>query len=389
MVSVYLEIGKALLSRAPVLIVGETGTGKELVAQAVHKGSKREPLVSENCTAIPESLFEALLVGCVKGAFTDAGRPRQGLLLKADGGTLFLDEIGDMGYGLQSKILRFIEDGVVKQLGSDERTPINVRIIAATNQDLEKLIEQRKFREDLYQRLRKVHSIYVPPLRERAEDIPLLVHHFLAVFGDRYDLVMNDIAPEMYQKFKSYPWPGNVRELEGAIEHAVISAKTEGFQGEYPGNVLPANYFRELTTRQNHRLAAVQRMEIAEVYDGKTPAVRNLTLQEISNLGLKKIGNLASREAQRAAILEVLNGVKWNRVKAARILHTGYKSLLYKIDQLLVTEEELMRHLSPEEMLEREHLSALLKTLTVADAARGLGIPKSTLEAKLRHYQLI
>ena len=206
-----------------VLILGESGTGKELVAQAVHFYSRRSrhPFFEINCAAIPENLLENELFGHEKGAYTDAGRRHKGIFELADGGTVFLDEIGDMPLAMQGKILKAIENKRYRRLGGDRDIAINVRVIAATNRDLEKMVREGKFRADLYYRL-NVMTIRVPPLRERPADIPHLARHFIEIFNQEHNRNIEDISPEALEKLLTYPWPGNVRELRNTIERAII-----------------------------------------------------------------------------------------------------------------------------------------------------------------------
>jgi transcriptional regulator with GAF, ATPase, and Fis domain len=202
-----------------VLITGESGTGKDLVARAIHELSPRSehPFVVVNCAAIPESLLEAELFGHTKGAFTGAVQSRVGRIHAAQNGTLFLDEIGEMPLSLQSKLLRFLEQGEVQRLGSSDVFRVNVRVIAATNARLGKLIEEQKFREDLFYRI-SAFPIEIPPLRERLEDLPLLALEFLAKFSPR----KVEISTEALQTLASHRWPGNVRELRNVMERASI-----------------------------------------------------------------------------------------------------------------------------------------------------------------------
>ena len=209
-----------------VLIHGETGVGKELLARSLHfSGARRDkPFAAVNCAAIPEELFESELFGFRKGAFTGAAETRRGLLQAANGGTLLLDEIGEMPPGLQSKLLRVIEEKRVTSIGSDRPVEIDVRFIATTNKDLQAEVERGAFRRDLFYRL-SVVPVRVPPLRERAGDIPLLAQHFFDASARRSKKTMRAIAPEAMQALCRYAWPGNVRELENVIERAVIVAK--------------------------------------------------------------------------------------------------------------------------------------------------------------------
>ena len=209
-----------------VLIHGETGVGKELLARSLHfSGARRDkPFVAVNCAAIPEELFESELFGFRKGAFTSASETRRGLLQAANGGTLLLDEIGEMPLGLQSKLLRVIEEKRVTSIGSDRAIEIDVRFIVTTNKDLQAEVERGAFRRDLYYRL-SVMPVLVPPLRERAGDIPLLAQHFLEASARRSKKTVRAISPAVMQALCRYAWPGNVRELENVIERAVIVAK--------------------------------------------------------------------------------------------------------------------------------------------------------------------
>jgi two-component system response regulator HydG len=211
-------------SSAPVLVTGETGVGKELVARAIHDRSARSshPFVGVNMSAIPKELLEAEIFGHVRGAFTGAAQPRKGLFTEADGGTLLLDEIGDMSTGLQVKLLRVLQSGDVRPVGSDRTHHVDVRVIAATHRDLPQLVKEGRFREDLFFRL-DVLSVFVPPLREHREDIPALAAYFLAQACQRAPLSpVRSIGPGALRVLLDAPWPGNVRELASSIERAVV-----------------------------------------------------------------------------------------------------------------------------------------------------------------------
>ena len=205
-----------------VLITGESGTGKELVARAIHENSARAhaPFITINCGAFPETLLESELFGYTKGAFTGANENRRGLFQAAHGGTLFMDEIGNMDQAMQVKLYRVLQEGKVRPVGSTEELDVDVRVIAATNRDLEKAIAAGEFREDLFYRL-SVIPIHVPSLRERREDIPLLARHFLERFRKSMEKPIEGVSPQAMQRLESYDWPGNVRELENTIERAV------------------------------------------------------------------------------------------------------------------------------------------------------------------------
>ena len=208
---------------ATVLLLGETGTGKELIARAIHKRSwrRKETFVTLNCAAIPASLFESELFGHERGAFTGANMQRAGRLELADGGTLFLDEVGDMPLELQPKLLRTLQERTYERLGSARTRGIDVRLVAATNCNLERMVEEKRFRQDLYYRL-NVFPIRIPPLRERLEDIPLLVQHFTQKYARRMNKQIETIPEATMQKLQRWSWPGNVRELENLIERSVI-----------------------------------------------------------------------------------------------------------------------------------------------------------------------
>jgi DNA-binding NtrC family response regulator len=245
----------------PVLIVGETGTGKELVARACHFCSPRrdKPFVEVNCAAIPASLLESELFGHERGAFTDARERKLGLLEAADGGTLFLDEIGEMDRGLQAKLLKVLEDGRLRRLGSVQERQVNVRIVAATNQDLEKHIEAGQFRADLYFRLR-VLQIHVPPLRAREGDVRVLAHHFLADFAQRYRKGPLALTPAAERLLAGHDWPGNVRELRNLMEQAALLATAPGI-GPDALPLSPARRPGTPTAAPDAGISALERVE--------------------------------------------------------------------------------------------------------------------------------
>ena len=230
-------------TKATVLIQGESGTGKELVADAIHRLSPRKngPFVKVNCAAIPESLVESELFGHEKGAFTHAVKRSRGRFEMADGGTLLLDEIGEITPAVQAKLLRVLQDGTFQRVGGEGTLKVDVRVIATTNRDLWKAVQEGKFREDLYYRLQVV-PIYIPPLRERKEDIPLLVQHFLKMYGEREGKEGLTVSEKAMDILMDYDWPGNIRELENAVERAVILAKGKVLK---PENFFVGSMFRE------------------------------------------------------------------------------------------------------------------------------------------------
>src|ERR687895_466748 len=219
MKDVFAKIHKAAPVDSTVLILGESGTGKELVAQALHHNSPRKkgPFVAVNCAAVPATLVESELFGHVRGAFTGATDRRMGRFEQADGGTLFIDEIGDFEIGLQAKLLRVLETFTVTPVGGHEDRKVNVRVVAATSRDIRKMVEEGKFREDLFYRLNVV-TIHLPPLRQRPDDIPILVDHFLKEISSTKHTEPRRVSPEVMRRFTQYRWPGNVRELRNALE---------------------------------------------------------------------------------------------------------------------------------------------------------------------------
>ena len=213
-----------------VLLLGETGTGKELIARAIHdrSGRRNRKLVKVNCAAIPGSLLESELFGHERGAFTGAIRRKKGRIELADQGSLFLDEIGDIPLEMQPKLLRVLQEREIERLGSTIKTKVNVRVVAATHCHLKEMVGEKQFRSDLYYRI-NVFPIYIPPLRERPEDIPLLVRHFVHTFARRMNKTVGTISSELMETLIRYPWPGNIRELQNVIERSVILSSGEGF----------------------------------------------------------------------------------------------------------------------------------------------------------------
>ncbi|MCK4349532.1 MAG: sigma 54-interacting transcriptional regulator, partial [Candidatus Krumholzibacteria bacterium] len=225
MMEVFDTVKRIAPTDIAVLITGESGTGKELVALAIHNRSprKNEPFIPINCGAIPENLLESELFGHEKGSFTGAHVSRPGKFEIADGGTIFLDEIGELSQGLQVKILRFLQDQIIERVGGRTPLQLNVRIIAATNSDLEAMLETKEFREDLYYRINTI-SILLPPLRNRGDDIHLLAMYFLNFYNKEFAKSLRGFSPETQKTLVRYGWPGNVRELENRVKRAVIMA---------------------------------------------------------------------------------------------------------------------------------------------------------------------
>jgi two-component system response regulator AtoC len=281
-----------------VLIRGESGVGKDLVARAVHAASTRRhgPFVKVNCAAIPHGLLESELFGHEKGAFTGAYRRKPGQFEYANKGTIYLDEIAELPLGLQAKLLHVLQDFRFSRVGGHGLIDVDTRVIAATNRDLEEAMTRGEFREDLYYRLNVV-EIRVPPLRERREEIPMLASWFLAKFNAQYRR-QKQLLPETIARLREYSWSGNVRELENAIRRLVVL--TDGEQA-----------VEALVTRGPNGHAAAARPLVTE--------------------GLREIARRGAREAERKALEEVLEHVGWNRAEASRILKVSYKTLLNKI----------------------------------------------------------
>jgi two-component system response regulator HydG len=263
---VLTKVTQVAPTEATVLIEGESGTGKELIARAIHQGSPRRdrPFIPINCSSFPETLLESELFGYEKGAFTGAEKGRKGLFEAAHQGTLFLDEIGDMPRPLQGKLLRALQEGEVRRLGSTDPIKVQVRIVTATNQQIEALVAEGILRDDLFYRLNVVR-IFVPPLRERRNDIVPLAQHFLKIYQKRAQKAIKGFAPEAIQAMLKHPWPGNVRELENAVERGVILARSSSItkQDLSLGLPLPEGGARGKATlkelQRHHILSALER----------------------------------------------------------------------------------------------------------------------------------
>ena len=271
MKDVFAKIQRAAPVDSTVLILGESGTGKELVAQALHHNSPRKkgPFVAVNCAAVPATLVESELFGHVRGAFTGATDRRVGRFEQADGGTLFIDEIGDFELGLQAKLLRVLETLTLTPVGGHEDRKVNVRVIAATSRDIRKMLEEGKFREDLYYRLNVV-TIALPPLRGRTDDIPLLVEHFLREISQQKHTAPKRISPDVMRRFEAYRWPGNVRELRNTLERMMVLAEGEVLtENDLPEEILaasneaatPKDMPANLTMDQLERLAITKALD--------------------------------------------------------------------------------------------------------------------------------
>jgi two-component system response regulator PilR (NtrC family) len=304
MVVLYDLLEKVSPTKTNILITGESGTGKELVAKAIHYNSprKEKPFVTLNCGAIPESLIESELFGHMKGAFTDAIATKKGLFEVADEGTIFLDEISELPLLMQVKLLRVLQDKEFKRVGGTEDIRVDVRIISATNKDLEGAVKEKLFREDLFYRL-NVIQIKLPPLRERKEDIPILANHFLKKYSEELNKNISKISPETLQILLHYEYPGNVRELQNIIERAVA---LEGSQ--------------ELTAINLNS------------YLSEQPLLKKGAMDiEIPNEGIdleKMVEDL-----ERTLLLKALDKTKGIKKKAAELLHINFRSMRYRLEK--------------------------------------------------------
>jgi DNA-binding NtrC family response regulator len=297
---VFEVLEKVMPTRSSILLTGESGTGKGLIAEIVHSNSQRKdkPFISINCSAIPENLLESELFGYRKGAFTGAASDKKGLIAMADEGTLFLDEIGDMPLGLQAKVLKVLETGDVLPLGETKSKHVDIRLIAATNKNIEEQVRKGLFREDLYYRL-NVIEVKIPSLRERKEDISVLTQHFIEKYGRENNKKVTGMTDEAMEVLMQYPWPGNIRELRNVIERAVVLSGTE----KIGLTELPAKI-----TSQDGAKSAVTLKDRLEQYEGRI-------------------------------IRETLEYSAWNKEKTARELDVDLATLYRKIKKLGITEK--------------------------------------------------
>ena len=304
MVSLYDLLEKVSPTKTNILITGESGTGKELVAKAIHYNSprKEKPFVTLNCGAIPETLIESELFGHMKGAFTDAIATKKGLFEVADEGTLFLDEISELPLLMQVKLLRVLQDREFKRVGGTEDIRVDVRIISATNKDLEEAVKEKGFREDLFYRL-NVIQIRLPSLRERKEDIPLLTNHFLKKYSEELNKNISKVSPQALQILLDYEYPGNVRELQNIIERAVA---LESGQELTPNNL--------------------------NSYLSESPLLKKGAMDiEIPNEGIDM--EKMVEELERTLLLKALDKTKGIKKKAAELLHINFRSMRYRLEK--------------------------------------------------------
>jgi len=303
--NVYRIVARIAPTSSTVLIQGESGTGKELVARAIHRGSRRhdKPFMAINCAAIPDSLMESELFGHEKGAFTGASQREIGLFEAASGGTVFLDEIGEMSVAMQAKLLRAIQEKEIRRVGGKVSIPVDLRIIAATNRDLEQEIRQGTFREDLFYRL-NVIRIDLPPLRERGNDIALLATHFLRKYASLHSLPIRGISPRAMKILMEFHWPGNVRQLESLIERSVLMAEGEMIE--------PADLPPELT---------------------RSPVTSTMTF-DLPPEGIR------FEDLERSLILKAMERADWVIARAAPLLGMSYKTLQYRLEKFGIRRPE-------------------------------------------------
>jgi DNA-binding NtrC family response regulator len=302
-IEVFKAVSMVAAKKSTVLITGESGTGKELIARAIHYNSDRrsKPFVVVNCAALPDTLIESELFGYERGAFTNASQKKVGRFELAHGGTLFLDEIGELNLGTQAKFLRAIEQETFSRLGGTEEIKVDVRVIAASNRDLEQLAKNAEFRPDLFYRLNVV-SLFLPPLRERREDIALLLDHFLRMKAQEHSIGTKSLSPEVVDFFTAYPWPGNIRELENLIERLTI-------------------------------LTPHETITLRDLPVGMRSTDQTATLKEDVLTGSRPLSD-AVDEFERELIVKALQRTGFNQTKAASLLGTSRRILKYRIEKL-------------------------------------------------------
>jgi two-component system, NtrC family, response regulator AtoC len=306
-VDVFKAVSMVAAKKSTVLITGESGTGKELIARAIHYNSDRraKPFVVVNCAALPDTLIESELFGYERGAFTNASQKKIGRFELAHGGTLFLDEIGELNLGTQSKFLRAIEQETFTRLGGTDEIKVDVRVIAASNRDLEQMAKNAEFRPDLFYRLNVV-SLFLPPLRERREDIALLLDHFLRLKAQEHSIATKSLSPEVVDFFTAYPWPGNIRELENLIER--------------------------LTILTPHETVMLRDLPV-----GMRSTDQTATLKEDVLSGSRPLSD-AVDEFERELIVKALQRTGFNQTKAASLLGTSRRILKYRIEKLKIND---------------------------------------------------
>ncbi len=384
MQEVYKAIGLVASQNVTVLIRGESGTGKELVARALYQFSDRAngPFLAVNCAAIPESLLESELFGHEKGAFTSADKRRIGKFEQCNGGTLFLDEIGDMPPALQSKLLRVLQDQKFQRIGGSETITTDVRVLAATNRDLEDMVAAKRFREDLYYRLNG-YTIQLPPLRERGEDLDLLVEHFIRQANRDMNKEIRAIAPETMQLLHHYPWPGNVRELQNVIRQAVLQST---------GPVLLPHFLPEVVVRGVPALPAPDRVNqavrsldalIDEKLQSGSRQVYDEVIGQVEEELVERAIAFAKGDKQKAIELLGANPATFRSTAALRLLDLD-------ASQASAGPAALIQPGMTMEEIEREAIRQALQRSNGrrTEAAQALGVSVRTLQRKIKEYNL-
>jgi transcriptional regulator with PAS, ATPase and Fis domain len=342
---IHLMLRRISCSEAPVLIQGETGSGKEVLAREIHAHSLRanRPFLKLNCAALPAELVESELFGYEKGAFTGAFQRKAGMFEVADGGTILLDEIGDMDLKLQAKLLQVLQDKEFPRLGGKEMIRVDIRIMAATHRDLEQAIPENTFREDLYYRL-NVINIELPPLRERADDIPALADYFIQKYSENQPVPV--IGPKLGDALVAYDWPGNIRELENVMRRFLILRDEESLTQELIAKT--AKRRRIVANREVAAAAQAQAVAAPALAEPARPPVKILASSaalgetaaapadlSVNFTVLQQVAK-AKANAEADAIRQALEATRWNRKQAAQVLQIDYKALLYKMKKLSV-----------------------------------------------------
>ena len=335
---------------ATVLILGDTGTGKELFAQALHHNSRRKnkPFVALNCAALSENLLESELFGHAKGAFTDATSDRVGKFEYANGGTIFLDEVGDMPLSTQVKLLRVLESGEITPVGDNRTITVNVRLVSATNRNLEEAVENGSFRRDLYHRL-KVVTLRLPSLKERRDDIPILLDHFIKMFSKRYDKVIRGIAPDARKRLLSYDWPGNVRQLRNVVESMVV-VDIDGLidVDDLPDELVDVAPLNDGVIDKVEDLASENRNDSYLDKTGTSTKEINrhviVTSSPAAEQSLKAFVGLKLDELERLFIQETLRSTGGNREETAKVLGIAERTLYRRLKQFQEENERNVQH---------------------------------------------
>jgi two-component system nitrogen regulation response regulator GlnG len=332
MQQVFKLIGQVAGAEATALITGESGTGKELVARAIYHHSNRsqEPFLAVNCAAIPEQLLESELFGHERGAFTGAALQRIGKFEQCNGGTIFLDEIGDMTPATQTKILRVLQSGTFERVGGNLPIKVDVRVIAATNKPLEEAVAARQFREDLFYRLNVVR-IHIPPLRERREDVRLLVNYFLKKFARDQQSPPRSVSPGVIKALEQYHWPGNVRELENVVRRALVVAKGDA--------ILPGDLTPEIAGARSSTAAVGAPVMVAPAADGTTVTDVVSLARRLFHWARKDPRLKILPAVERELVMQALKETNGNQVQAAKLLGITRATLRKRIEKFGIQRE--------------------------------------------------